>query len=57
MAAAAVATDAGQTDGQRPEPPSLERLGAAFPQLEVIELIGQGGMGAQPEVVRGPGVG
>jgi predicted Ser/Thr protein kinase len=46
MAAAAVTTDAGQTGGQRPEPPSLERLAAAFPQLEVIELIGQGGMGA-----------
>ena len=46
MAAAAVATDAGQTGGKRPEPPSIERLAAAFPQLEVIELIGQGGMGA-----------
>ena len=46
MAAAAVATEAGQTGGQRPEPPSLERLAAAFPQLEVLEFIGQGGMGA-----------
>jgi serine/threonine protein kinase len=46
MAAVAVATDAGQIGDKRPEPPSLERLGAAFPQLEVIELIGQGGMGA-----------
>jgi predicted Ser/Thr protein kinase len=46
MAAAAVATDAGQPGGKRPEPPSLERLAAAFPQLEVIEFIGQGGMGA-----------
>src|ERR1019366_1596936 len=46
MAAAAVATDAGQTGGKRPEPPSLERLAAAFPQMEVIEFIGQGGMGA-----------
>ena len=46
MAAAAVSTEAGQTGGKRPEPPSLERLAAAFPQLEVIELIGQGGMGA-----------
>jgi serine/threonine protein kinase len=46
MAAAAVSTEAGQTGGKRPEPPSLERLAAAFPQLEVIEFIGQGGMGA-----------
>jgi tRNA A-37 threonylcarbamoyl transferase component Bud32 len=46
MAAAAVSTDAGPTDGKRPEPPSLERLAAAFPQLDVIEFIGQGGMGA-----------
>ena len=27
-------------------PPSLESIQAAFPQLEIIELIGQGGMGA-----------
>ena len=46
MAAAAVTTDAGRTGGKRPEPPSLERLAAAFPQLEVLEFIGQGGMGA-----------
>ena len=46
MAAAAVSTDAGPTGRKRPEPPSLERLTAAFPQLEVMEFIGQGGMGA-----------
>jgi serine/threonine protein kinase len=46
MAAAAVATDAGPAGGPRPKPPSLERLAAAFPQLEVLQLIGQGGMGA-----------
>jgi predicted Ser/Thr protein kinase len=46
MAAAAVTTEAGHTGGKRPEPPSLERLAAAFPQLEVLEFIGQGGMGA-----------
>src|ERR1035441_6949182 len=46
MAAAAVSTEAGQTGGKRPEPPSLERLAAAFPPLEVIQFIGQGGMGA-----------
>ncbi len=28
-----------------PEAPSIERVGEAFPQLEVIDLIGQGGMG------------
>src|ERR1017187_8019687 len=46
MAAAALGTETGQTGGKRPEPPSLQRLAAAFPQLEVIEFIGQGGMGA-----------
>jgi tRNA A-37 threonylcarbamoyl transferase component Bud32 len=29
----------------RPTPPPLAELAAAFPQLEIIELIGQGGMG------------
>src|ERR1017187_9103116 len=46
MAAAALVTETGPTGGKRPEPPSLERLAAAFPQLEGIEFIGQGGMGA-----------
>src|ERR1035437_4827008 len=46
MAAAALGTETGPTGGRRPEPPSLERLAAAFPQLDVIEFIGQGGMGA-----------
>jgi serine/threonine protein kinase len=27
-------------------PPTLEQVAAAFPQLEVVELIGHGGMGA-----------
>lgn len=27
-------------------PPAMEEIGAAFPQLEILELIGQGGMGA-----------
>ena len=27
-------------------PPDLEIIRAAFPQLEILELIGQGGMGA-----------
>jgi len=30
---------------RRPAPPSVEQLAAAFPQLEIIELIGRGGMG------------
>jgi tRNA A-37 threonylcarbamoyl transferase component Bud32 len=29
----------------RPKPPPLTDLAAAFPQLEIVELIGQGGMG------------
>src|ERR1019366_2594915 len=46
MAAAALATETGATGGKRPEPPSLEQLAAAFPQLDVLEFIGRGGMGA-----------
>ena len=30
---------------RRPAPPSVEQLAAAFPQLEIMELIGRGGMG------------
>ncbi len=29
-----------------PDPPSLERIAAVFPQLEILELLGVGGMGA-----------
>lgn len=29
----------------RPEPPALEEVQAAFPQLEILEIIGVGGMG------------
>ena len=41
----------------RPEPPTLERVAAAFPHLEIISLIGQGGMGCvfkarQPQLNR-----
>jgi tRNA A-37 threonylcarbamoyl transferase component Bud32 len=46
MAAAAATNDTGQATGVRPPPPTREEVAAAFPQLEVIELIGQGGMGA-----------
>lgn len=42
---AATGTEAGQTNASKPVPPSLEELTAAFPQLQIIELVGQGGMG------------
>jgi tRNA A-37 threonylcarbamoyl transferase component Bud32/capsular polysaccharide biosynthesis protein len=33
------------TTAARPVPPSIESLRSAFPQLEILEFIGQGGMG------------
>ncbi len=36
----------GPEEHRRPEPPSLATVSAAFPQLEILELIGCGGMGA-----------
>ena len=36
----------GPEDAPRHEPPSLAAVSAAFPQLEILELIGHGGMGA-----------
>ncbi|MGA2657420.1 MAG: serine/threonine-protein kinase [Verrucomicrobiota bacterium] len=44
LAGAAIATEAGQSAAGAP-PPSLETVAAAFPQLEILEFIGQGGMG------------
>ena len=44
LAAASVPTEAGQPAG-RPTPPALTEIAAAFPQLEILEFIGQGGMG------------
>src|SRR5271169_5358397 len=44
MAGAALATEAGQS-AEGTAPPSLETVAAAFPQLEILEFIGQGGMG------------
>ena len=35
----------GGTNDNRSDPPSVEELAPAFPQLEIIELIGRGGMG------------
>ncbi len=42
---AATATEAGVPATATSEIPSLERIAQAFPQLEVLELIGRGGMG------------
>lgn len=44
LAAAATPTEAGQSPRKTP-PPSLASVAEAFPNLEIIELIGQGGMG------------
>ncbi|MFN0126956.1 MAG: protein kinase domain-containing protein [Verrucomicrobiales bacterium] len=49
--------DPGQKDSDRLGAPDLEAVAAAFPHLEVIELIGSGGMGAvfrarQPQLGR-----
>ncbi len=40
---ASIPTDSGK--GGKPIPPTVDELSAAFPQLEILELIGQGGMG------------
>jgi serine/threonine protein kinase len=45
FAAVATPTEADQPAGHRPAPPSLTEIAAAFPQLEILEFIGQGGMG------------
>src|SRR5206468_10653925 len=42
---ASVPTDAGTGESSRPIAPARAELAAAFPQLEILELIGQGGMG------------
>ena len=38
-------TEAGRGAPSKSAPPTHEELAAAFPQLEILELIGQGGMG------------
>ncbi len=40
-----VQTDGGDTSPHAPEAPPIGRIAEAFPQLEIVELIGQGGMG------------
>jgi serine/threonine protein kinase len=40
------ATEGDGTSGQGFTPPEIEQLAGLFPQLEILELIGQGGMGA-----------
>ncbi|MBI5386667.1 MAG: protein kinase [Verrucomicrobia bacterium] len=57
LAAVSAPTEAGQHADSRPAPPTLEAVAAAFPQLEIVELIGQGGMGSvfkarQPKLER-----
>ena len=46
LAAVATPTEAGQPPGERPPPPSPDAVAAAFPQFEILELVGAGGMGA-----------
>jgi predicted Ser/Thr protein kinase len=52
-----VHTEAGKNASAKSAPPTHEELAAAFPQLEILELIGQGGMGfvfkaRQPRIER-----
>ncbi len=45
LVGAAMATETGIPATATSEIPSLDRIAAAFPQLEILELIGRGGMG------------
>jgi serine/threonine protein kinase len=45
MAQASIPTESGNSGSARPSPPTPGEVAAAFPQLEIVELIGQGGMG------------
>ena len=42
---ASLPTEAGESAAPKSTPPTHEELTAAFPQLEILQLIGQGGMG------------
>ena len=45
FAAVAEPTEAGPAPLPKSPPPTREQVAAAFPQLEILELIGAGGMG------------
>src|SRR5437868_3698782 len=45
LAQASAPTETGDPTAGKPIPPGREQLSAAFPHLEIMELIGQGGMG------------
>lgn len=45
LAFVSMPTEAAPPVRERPAPPSLEQIAAAFPQLEILDLVGQGGMG------------
>ena len=45
MAGAMVPTSDGEPNAEKPELPDIEEVREAFPQLEVFEVIGVGGMG------------
>lgn len=45
LAAVALPTEAGTAAPAKAPPPTREQVAAAFPQLEILELIGAGGMG------------
>jgi serine/threonine protein kinase len=54
---ASIPTEADGGTASKSAPPTQEELAAAFPQLEILELIGQGGMGfvfkaRQPKIDR-----
>ena len=45
LAGTAHGTEAGPSPGHRLEPPAVAQVAAAFPDLEILECIGAGGMG------------
>src|SRR5262245_46684093 len=45
LAQASIPTEPGHGAAPKPLPPTLKEMAAAFPHLEILELIGHGGMG------------